>query len=85
MIALYMYLFGSFIIALASTVVLFSTTLSMAEKAGLQNSVTENKLVSKLTFFCISMLASPIMFIILTFRPLSEAFITGMYAGMFKD
>jgi hypothetical protein len=83
----YLMLYGAcaLIIAIAANVVLLSQILKMAKEAGVQTTIVENVITTRITFFCISLLFAPVMFIVMMFSPLANAFVIGAYAGMTKE
>ena len=83
----YLMLYGAcaLLVAIAANVVLLSEILKMAKEANIRTTILENVITTRITFFCISLLFAPVLFIVMMFSPLSNAFVIGAYAGMTKE
>lgn len=79
------YLACALIVAVGSYVGIFRPVIILAKEAGLKSNLIDYPVLSAISFMAFSMLFAPLMFIILMSTSLTQAFITGAYAGMFED
>jgi hypothetical protein len=80
-----LYVVCSLVVAIAADQVILKPIFKMAKEANIDNGVTQYPTITRLSFFCISLLVSPLIFLVLTNKAMIESFITGAYIGMTKD